>query len=233
MRKDPVFHKGFSKLGYWEYIQDYVLTYGWSHDDSGTVRFYGDEKWAKWIVDKAAQGEKLSGCVWSGNHKDSALQYITNQDPTNVKDCNESKKWIEWWNINKDKDQLQWIRDGFAKFGINVSTPAKPNEYKTLLVVLSKTKVVDDYEAAVYPDYMRYNAFRWLRESGFNPLDYALKSINKDSSKEEIKGLYQYQNYYRETPTEDGVGILAIPCEDRTYYPYQYYGVIIIPKFSF
>ena len=224
-RNDPMLHKNFSKTGYWEYIQNHVRLYGWTHDDCFPVGNYGDKKWAKWIVDKAAQGEKLSGCVWGGNHKDSALQHITNQDPTNGKDCDENKKWVEWWAANKNKNQLQWIQDGFLKYGVKVSSPAKKGEYKSLLKLLgSKKKVKNEYELAIFPDYIRYNAFRWLRDSGFNPLDYALKVVNKNSSKEEINGLYEYQQQYKLTPHEDCVGLLPLLCENKTYYPYDYYG---------
>lgn len=222
-RNDPMLHKNFSKIGYWEYIQNYVKHYGWTHDDCFPVGNYGDKKWAEWIINKAAQGEKLAGCFNVG-HKDSALQHITNQDPTNGKNCDESKKWVEWWGANKNKNQLQWIQDGFLKYGVKVTFPAKSDEYKPLLEILGKRKVENNYEMAFFPDYLRYNAFRWLRDSGFNPLDYALKVVNKNSSKEEINGLYEYQQQYKLTPHEDCVGLLPLLCENKTYYPYDYYG---------
>ena len=206
-RKDPVFYRKLSKKAYWDYIQNNIHEHGWTHDDFSPVGDYGNEKWAEWIMDKALKGESISDCGEIG-HKDAAMESITNQKPENGNTT--EKKWLNWWSKNKNKTQLEWIQDGFLKYGVKVSVPATPNEYKSLLKLLGSKENKTKNEGSKIPGYVKYNAFRWLRDSGFNPIAYALKSIDKSSSKDEINGLYVYQQRFQYSSKKNSVGILPL-----------------------
>jgi hypothetical protein len=60
---------------------------------------------------------------------------------------------------------------------------------------------------------MQYNAFRCLRDSGFEPVQFALSS--RDLSPAVERGLLEYVKFERSFPAEDGVGILAFGEKDR------------------
>lgn len=220
-RNDPLWHAQFTKKAYWNYIQNYIHRHGWTHDDFEPVGNYGDRNWAKWIMDKAAAGAELNNCGNVG-HKDGALRYITNQNPASSKKSGGEKEWLEWWAKNKNKSQLEWVRDGFIRYGVKLSIPHKKEEYKLLLKLLeNKKKNKDKYKTDVIPDYVKYNAFRWLRDSGFNPVDYAIHSVNKSTSKNVIKGLGEYQKLYEMYPKGDYVGIF--PFSDNAQNNYDDY----------
>jgi hypothetical protein len=78
-----------------------------------------------------------------------ALQVITNQDAgRNAED------WRAWYELNKDKSQEAWIRDGFAKYQLPVATP--PGDmFVATLIRASDPKY--------RPEYIRTNALRMLK----------------------------------------------------------------------
>ena len=205
-RSDPYWLGQLSLPAYWEYIQKNIHRYGWSHDDFGPVGLYAGKDWAKWIMAQAAKGEELADCGDVG-HKDDALWHITNQDPANGKSSEVEKKWLEWWEENKNKSQIQWIRDGFVKYGVKLSIPPQKEEYASLLKLLANEKKKKD-KTSVIPDYVKYNAFRWLRDSGFTPVDYVLGYDKKSISKYIVKGILEYQEFKALSPSIDGVGAL-------------------------
>jgi hypothetical protein len=204
-RSDPHWQAQLSLPEYWEYIQKNIYRCGWSHDDFSPVGLYGGKNWAKWIMTKAAKGEELCGCCVGS--KDDALWHITNQDPANGKSTGIENKWREWWGKNKNKSQTQWLRDGFVKYGIKLSIPPKKEEYASLLKLLANEKKNED-KTSVIPDYIKYNAFRWLRDSGFKPADYVSNTEGKSISKDVVKGIFEYQELKALSPTIDGVGAL-------------------------
>ena len=216
-RYDPLWHDQFTKKAYWDYIQNYIHRYGWTHDDFEPVGNYGDKNWAKWIMDKAAAGAELDDCGNVG-HKDSALRYITNQDPVSSKKTNCEKAWLEWWAQNKNKSQLEWIQKGFESYNVKVSMAPSKKEQEALLILLGNTRKNKDKIHDMIPNYVKYNAFRWLRDSGFNPVDYAIKNVNKSTSKDVIKGLYEYQKLYEIYPKGDYVGIIPFSDNERDNY---------------
>ena len=60
------------------------------------------------------------------------------------------------------------------------------------------------------PGFAKYNAFRWLRDSGFEPISYALTNVTVGTSAQVRAGLLSYGKRYRGSPREDNVGILAL-----------------------
>ena len=113
---NPRWRATHSRQAFWEEVQRSIHCAGrWFHDDGFTVGLYGDKSWAKRIMDQLKPDSKL-GCA--SGHKEVALSYITNQDFGE-----DAKGWITWWKANKEKSQLEWIQDGFARYGITVGIP--------------------------------------------------------------------------------------------------------------
>ena len=62
---------------------------------------------------------------------------------------------------------------------------------------------------------MKYNAFRCLRDSGFEPVAFALSS--RTVSAELERGLLEYAKWQRSSPAIDGVGILPFGEKDDAW----------------
>ena len=106
---------------------------------------------------------------------------------------------------------------GFAKCGMTVHLPPSPDDTEPLLRVLGqKTWNVlwndpqgTDAPEAV-PSYMQYNAFRWLRDSGFDPAAFAASNATALDSEPVRAGLIQYMEWQTAYPRRNGLGILAL-----------------------
>lgn len=201
-RFDPVWEKSFSRQAYWEETGKRIRRYGWTHDDFVIVGDYGDKIWAEWIMKLARDGEEIGDCGRVG-HKDEALKFITGNNPAGTNWAVESF-WLKWWDENKDKSQMEWIRAGLRAHGVSVHMPATINEIIPLLELLGQTNRSD-----TIPNFVRYNAFRWLRDSDFEPVAFLLNQATNDMSEEMRSGLVRYQRYERVFPKLDGVGLLT------------------------
>ena len=202
-RHDPVWQNQFTIGGQWTFAQKNIRNNGWTHDDFYIVGRCGGERWAKWIMDQATTGASLYGCGRDG-HKASALRYITNQDASN----NDNQEWwLEWWKINHHKSQLDWIQDGFSKYNVTVTKAPKKKEQEDLLILIGDSS---KEEENIIPHFVKYNAFRWLRDSGFNSIDFALAYDKKPRSIEVIKGLREYQKFNIDFHKSKNVGILPL-----------------------
>ena len=170
----------------------------WSHDDGFTVGMYGDKFWAEWIMARVKPGMNM-GCMGKGpTHSATSMRYITNQDLGDNAD-----DWITWWRENRSKPQEEWIEDGFHKHGFVVNVPPSTDQIPVLLEVLGTIQTSDQYSL---PREIKYNAFRCLRDIGFEPVSYA---IEKQPVSGDIKnGLIEYARMERRWPGENGVGIL-------------------------
>src|SRR5208283_2207184 len=90
--------------------------------------------------------------------------------------------WLAWWETNKHKTQVEWIRDGFARQGIILHQPLATNDIVVLLKLIDSTK----------HNYLRYNAQRWLRDSNFRPYELQLDDMPAEERNELAKGLVSY-----------------------------------------
>ena len=111
-------------------------------------------------------------------HSALSMQYITNQDVGQDAD-----PWLDWWAKNKSKSQLEWIADGFAQCGIKVSVPPTVEQVPTLLAILGNAGTT----RADSPKPLSYNAFRCLRDTGFEPIEFAFSHPKVDN---EVKRAY-------------------------------------------
>lgn len=245
-RFDPQWSLQFTQHGYWDQVQQRIRRYGWMHDDFDEVGAFGDKAWAEWIIRRAEGGEQISDCSRIG-HKDAALQFITCQDPSPPVTGSRvpfavEKAWMAWWKENREKKQEQWIQEGLVQRGVSVHLPAVREDYEPLLILLG---TVSTNRSVKLPDqvpaYVRYNAFRWLRDSGFDPLGYAVSNLTAQTPEVVKQGLYAYSKRLKIYPDVDGAGVLgfgrqpAVP--DEAHRPYLFsapvqrtaYGMMILP----
>ena len=169
-----------SELGRWEYTQDRIRRFDWYHDDFGPVGKYGGKDWAEWIMRRLPGEEDQWSCA--SGHKTSALESITNYSPGGERGKwpQDLPLWLAWWEQNRSKTQDQWIVDGFAAEGVVIHHPPAEEDWPTLLKVLGHVNPKDDKPAQegdrIQPECFKYNAFRCLRDSEFNPVQYAMEA---------------------------------------------------------
>ena len=160
---------------------------------------FGDKQWVQWIMDRVRSDKDLLGC--SAGHKDHALRLLTNQDAgKSVAD------WRAWWEQNRSKSQEDWIREGFRKYDVDLQTP--PTRANT--VALLKLAVYMEEKPGCIPDYIQYNAFRWLRDSDFEPDKFTVKDIPAKDVDRVLQGLVRFARRSGEYPKCDGVGVLNL-----------------------
>lgn len=196
----------FTTDGYWEYVQQHIRRYGWGHDDFGDVGMWGGKDWAIWIMARAEAGQNISDCGRIG-HKDEALKWITCQDPSGGKPWGTEGDWIGWWRSNHSKSQIEWIRDGLASYGAPVHIPPSDADRPDLLALLGNTET---NEPTALPHFVKYNAFRWLRDSGFDPVAFALSNAAESTPADVIRGLSEFRRHYEWAPRRNTPGALPL-----------------------
>ena len=77
--------------------------------------------------------------------------------------------------------------------------PPLRDDWPKLLRVLGKKSSIsnrlDRTLVSEYNGYFCYNAYRTLRDAGFNPVNYAIEAQGRALDSEEIEGLKQFQVY--------------------------------------
>jgi hypothetical protein len=203
----PEWHSSHSQREYWREVQKKIHRGMWFHDDGFTVGMYGDKSWAEWIM-KHVTPDQSMGCIGGGPcHSASAMQKITNQDIGENAD-----DWLAWWEKNKSKSQEEWIADGFHQRGFDVDVPPSPKQASVLLGLLGNSQT---NESLAIPIHMKYNAFRCLRDSGFEPVGFAIS--NRTLSTEVACGLLEYAKRLRHWPAACGVGILPFGMAEQDW----------------
>jgi hypothetical protein len=126
---------------------------------------------------------------------------LTNQDAGDS-----AAAWLAWWEQNKSKSQEVWIRDGFCKYDIELQTPPTPANIVALLKLAAHTEV----ENGGAPDYIQYNAFRWLRDSDFDPGKFSANDIPAKDGDRVLQGLLRFATLSSRCPKDDGLGVLKL-----------------------
>ena len=194
---DPAWCASHSQAEYWREVEKGIRHGLWSHDDGLNVGVFGDKSWAEYIMARVKPGTGM-GCSGVPCHSASAMREITNQDAGENADG-----WLAWWRQNRSKSQVEWIADGFRQRGFIVDVPPKPEQIPILLELLGNTET---NASAAIPNRMRYNAFRCLRDSGFEPVGFALS--NRTLITEQERGLLDYAHWDRQWPAAAGAGLL-------------------------
>jgi hypothetical protein len=195
---DPAWYVRHSHTAYWEECQSGLNRYGWDHDSGHLVGRFGDKQFFQRIISKVKPDDDIESC--SVGHKHAALSLMTNQD------AGDAAGWLAWWEENKSKSQEDWIRDGFRKFSIDVQSPLTPSNIIALLKITQTT----DKKKCDVPNYVQYNAFRWLRDSDFDPRKFSLKDIPATDGDAVLQGLVHFAQRSGEFPKNDGLGILCL-----------------------
>lgn len=169
------------------------------------IGYYGGKKWFLWLENKATtdKGFRVCGCT------ETALALMCNQH---------ADSWEEWMKANHNRTQEEWVRDGFLKYGITVHLPPDANDVEPLLKLMAQkswnflwggpqgTNAPD-----AIPDYVQYNAFRWLRDSGFKPTTFARSNATLAASQDMAIALLKYANWKTAFPDaeRDDLGVFA------------------------
>jgi hypothetical protein len=194
---DPNWYRYRSNAGLWEECQRCMNRFDRIHEAGRFIGQFGGKPWFERVVDNLQPGEEF-GC--GSGHKETALRMMTNQD------AGDAAAWLVWWEQNKSKSQEDWIRDGFRKYKVDIHTPLTPSNIISLLKITAYT---DDDKCGV-PDYVQYNAFRWLRDSDFDPKTFSIKDIPSKDGNEVLHGLVRFAYWSGVIPKRDGLGVFKL-----------------------
>jgi hypothetical protein len=169
------------------------------------IGYYGDKAWFLWLENKATAVKhfRVCGCT------ETALALMCNQH---------ADSWEEWAKANRGRTQEEWIRDGFLKYGVSVHLPPEAGDVEPLLGLVGKKGWNFLYEGPrgtnapdSIPSYVQYNAFRWLRDSGFNPLTFARSNTSMVASQDVAIALLKYAKWQSAFPDAERheLGVLA------------------------
>jgi hypothetical protein len=196
---DPQWCSTHSEQEYWSEVQNGIHRGMWGHDDGFAVGQYGDKSWAEWIMTHVRPSTTMACGGADLMHSANAMRFITNQDVGWDADA-----WLDWWKKNGSKSQVEWIVDGFQQHGLAISLPVKPDQIPPLLTLLGAPETDDSIPGF---GHLKYNAFRCLRDSGFNPVEFAL--ANRNLVAEVERGLLEYAR--REHRRAMGIGLGILP----------------------
>lgn len=199
---DPAWYLQHSDAAYWEEYQKCLQRSGYTHDWFGVVGRFGDKQSVQWVMDHIQPDEDIVSCAVG--HKVGGLRFLTNQDAGDS-----MVAWLAWWEQNKSKSQEDWIREGFRKYDVEIQTPLTP---ANIIALLKLAAPHEDAEAkpADCPDYLQYNAFRWLRDSDFDPDKFTVKDIPVKDADRVLQGLVRVARLSGEHPKYAGVGVLNL-----------------------
>jgi hypothetical protein len=175
----------------WLEVQRQLRRTGPDHDSSIAIGYCGDKNWTEWVLrqlrSRQPQEEILSCGEWPF-HLPDALCDMTNQSPTN---------WFTWWETNKLKSQVEWVRDGFARAGIPLQQPLTTNNTVALLSLIasSSNSVAISNVPPSERGGLRYNACRWLRDSHFDFREFDLSSVPPEVRDAATRGLLAYAHW--------------------------------------
>jgi hypothetical protein len=195
---DPNWCRQHSALAHWEAFRSRYDRHDWPHD-AFSICIPGDKDFMATLVSRIEPEDEIRACDFG--HLDRLFPYITNQDAGQT-----AGAWLAWWKTNQTKSQVDWIRDGFAARGLSVSTQLQDAVIVPLLDLMGNT---DTNKVSRIPTFLNYNAFRWLRDSGFEPVPYAVSNLTARTAAQTKRGLITYANWESIYPRRNGVGILA------------------------
>ncbi len=201
---DPEWLTQHSRRAYWEQEQAYYRRTGGEPDlffRRDRIGDYGDERWFLWLVEKVLGESGFHAC---GCHL-QALALMSNHA------LQTEDEWRAWFAANKDKSQEEWLQAGFARLGLAVSVPPSGADTLPLLRLLGKasTNPGSTNKADNVPGSASYNAFRWLRDSGFQPMQYVATNENIFNDVLARRGVLMYARYEGRFPASEGLGSLG------------------------
>ncbi len=195
-------------LGIWEGLERGARWSIQGHDTAFHIGMFGDPSWAAILAAKVSSGEGI-GCL-GGGHLDAGLSLLTNHAPPDDSDKQAiAKFWGAWWETHQHLSQEDWLCLGFEKAGVTLHQRPSKEDWPTLLALLGQVQQPgesdysyeeDGSQVEVAPDHLRYNAYRWLRDSGFEPIRFVIGQGGQAST-ETKNGLLEYQRQERKFRT--------------------------------
>jgi hypothetical protein len=79
------------------------------------------------------------------------------------------------------------------------------------------------------PSYIHYNAYRWLRDSGFEPGTFISSNATVVAEPDITAGLLRYSQWRSKYPGRDGLGVLAFGTTRSTASDFDMRPVIFTP----
>lgn len=149
----------------------------------------------QWVAD----GTDLESC--QSGHRDSSLVMITNHAPPEAISSDAWRQhWLHWWQAHRDKSQEEWIHAGFHEQGLEIRLPPTKHDWPALLQILGATAGPSPIPHRsrpdlLYPSHLQFNAYRWLRDSGFDPIQYLFDQPDLAFSPEIAAGVSGYANF--------------------------------------
>jgi hypothetical protein len=184
-------NRGHSTYDRWVEVQKSIHRIGVTHDAGIEMGYWGGKEWTIWIIEHIKPGQDLSGC--DASHLAGALARMTNQQLGDQADI-----WLAWWKTNQDKTQLEWIRDGFAEKGVVIQQPLTTNNILALLKLanLATNSAVYTNMPSGLRSSLRFNAYRWLRDSDFKARYFDINTIPEEDKGQIIHDLIDYSEWY-------------------------------------
>lgn len=203
---DPIWLAEHSEVARWKEEQKDYRRMGSSPDlcfRGDRIGFYGDRKWFLWLADQLGHTDFRScGCT------KYALALMANRHVD---------AWRQWAETNRSRSQEEWIRDGFSAFGLTVHLPPVADDTLPLLRLLGRPcwnflwagpQGTNAPEAI--PSFAQYNAYRWLRDSGFELGKFMATNGTLFAHSDIASGLVGYSRWMAAYPGEQGLGVLAL-----------------------
>ena len=203
---DPSWRAAHSEKACWEEEQEKYRRVSASPDlcwGGDLIGYYGDKQWFLWLVAKMQgdDGFRVCGCT------ETALMFMSNH---------EEESWTEFIKQHGQQSQEEWICDGFKQRGVNVHLPPQTEDTLPLLELLgsrSWNTLMGGPQGTnapkSVPDYIHYNAFRWLRDSGFNPTAFVVSNSAAFTSEVVRVGVMRFTGWNAAFHSSAGVGLLA------------------------
>ena len=184
-------NRDHSNYGRWIEDQKSIHRIGVTHDAGIEMGYWGGKEWTSWIMKHIKPGQEILDC--DASHLAGALADMTNQQLGYQAD-----PWLAWWTTNQNKSQLEWIRAGFASKGIVLQQPLTTNNILALLKLsqLSTNSPVVTSTLLYLRSSLRFNAFRWLRDSGIWPKEFDLKNIPEEDRSQITSALIDYSEWF-------------------------------------
>jgi hypothetical protein len=204
---DPKWRAAHSESARWAEEQKNYTRTGASPDlcfRGDQIGFYGNKQWFLWLDERIRnpQGFRHCGCT------EYALALMTNRHVDS---------WARWTDANRHRSQEEWIKDGFLDYGVTVHLPPAPDDTLALLRLLGRKswnflwagpdgkKTPDSV-----PSYIHYNAYRWLRDSQFDPIQFATSNTTAAQEPDIATGLLNFSQWHAAYPGRDGTGVLTL-----------------------
>jgi hypothetical protein len=180
-----------SNYARWIEDQKSIHHIGVTHDTGIHMGYFGGKEWTIWIMGHIKPGQDITSC--EASHLGNALADMTNQQLGY-----QSDPWLAWWKTNQNKTQLEWIREGFASKGVVLQQPLTTNNILALLKsanLATNSPVYTNMPSGLRSS-LRFNAYRWLRDSDFKAKDLDINSVTAEDKDQIIQSLIDYAEWY-------------------------------------